>query len=68
MSKTLDEPTKEKIRPVLNADYMSSDESEVEVVATQGESSDSEMRQLQMRKKDFVDAGFPGGHKNCKES
>ena len=39
----MDEPTKEKIRPVLNADYMSSDESEVEAAATQGEeSSDSE--------------------------
>jgi len=39
----LDEPTKEKIRPVLNADYMSSDESEVDVAAAQvEESSDSE--------------------------
>ena len=43
MSKTLDEPTKDKIRPVLNADYMSSDESEVDVSARRGEdSSDSE--------------------------
>ena len=41
MSKTLDEPTKEKIRPVLNADYMSSDESEVDVAATQSRAEDS---------------------------
>lgn len=43
LSKTLDEPTKEKIRPVFIADYMSSDESDVDVAATQvEESSDSE--------------------------
>ena len=54
MSKTLDESTKEKIRPVLNADYMSSDESEVDVAATQSrveDSSDSESEATSVGKK-----------------
>ena len=68
LSKTLDEPTKEKIRSVLNADYMSSDESEVDVLARQEESSDSENETASVGKKNFIDNGFPGGHKNCKRS
>ena len=68
-SRTLDEPTKEKIRPVLNADYMSSDDSEIGVAVTHGEqSSDSENETASVGKKDFVDTGFPGGHKNLKRS
>ena len=51
-SRTLDEPTKEKIRPVLNADYMSSDDSEIDVAAKQGEqSSDSENETTSVGKK-----------------
>ena len=51
-SRTLDEPTKEKIRPVLTADYMSSDDSEIDVAATQGEqSSDSENETASVGKK-----------------
>ena len=54
MSKTLDEPTKEKIRPLLNVDYMSSDESEVVVAATRSRaevSSDSESEAASVGKK-----------------
>ena len=54
MSKTFDEPTKEKIRPVLNVDYMSSDESEVDVAATRSRaevSSDSESESASVGKK-----------------
>ena len=51
-SRTLDEPTKEKIRPVLTADYMSSDDSEIDVAATRGEqSSDSENETASVGKK-----------------
>ena len=67
MSKTLNESTKDKIWPILNVDYMSLDESEVNVAATQTEdSSNSENETTLVKKNDFLDTGFPGDHKNCK--
>ena len=45
------------------------DESEVDVAATRAEdSSNSENETALVKKKDFLDTGFPGDHKNCKSS